>query len=244
MTRRDRDRADIHSFKSRGTTSRWLDPRGDFQTAFSSLERDAALRMEYEERVLGMSMQLYLEPFAEIKEIAHGLGCEAPDYPHGERLSTDILVDVHRPRGNHRIAVHVKYEVDLGKPRNQEKREIERRFWERRGVEFRVETEQTLPADYRHNLQHAFTCAGALETLEIAPDLPTVRQDLARLLSLNPHASLGEITDQVDFDRSLPSGSTMTVLWAALWEGRFAADLTKPIRPSSRALVLWSIDTR
>ena len=244
MARRRRDRADIHSFTSRGDTGRFLDRRGDFQTTFSTLERDAARRLEYENHVLGMSTQLYLEPLDEVEEIAKQLGVRPPDHKRKHWLSTDIVVDVTRPWGTQRIAVYVKYADELLRKRVKEKRDIERIFWERRGVEFRVETDQSLEREFRRNLQHADLCAIALDALELGPEATRILADLESLMEQNPRASLGQITDLVDCDRVLEPGLAMTVLWAAIWRGRLAADLFKPIRPSSRALVLWPIEER
>ena len=244
MARRRRDRADIHSFTSQGDTGRYVDRRGDFQTSFSTLERDAARRLEYENDVRGMSSQLYLDPLEEVEEIAKQLGVRAPDHKNGKRLSTDIRVNVTRPSGTHGIAVYVKYSNDLNKRRVREKRDIEREFWKRRGVEFRVETEQTLKREFRRNLQHADVCALALDALELGSGATRILADLESLMEQNPLAMLGQITDLVDDERSLEPGLAMTVLWAAIWRGRLAADLFKPIRPSSRALMLWPIEAR
>lgn len=244
MARRRRDRADIHSFTSRGDTSRFLDRRGDFQTTFSMLERDAARRLEFENHVLGMSTQLYLEPLEEVEEIAAQLGVRAPDHKRKQWLSTDILADVSRPWGVHRIAVYVKYADELQRKRVKEKRDIEREFWERRGVEFRVETDQSLNREFRRNLQHADLCACALEALELGPEATRILAHLESLMEQNPRATLGQLTDVVDCDRWLEPGLAMTVLWAAIWRGRLAADLFQRILPSSRAQMIWPTEAR
>jgi hypothetical protein len=73
-------------------------------------------------------------------EIASELGYKHPNFSKNDpmRMTTDLLV---HHRDGEWAAYHVKYEADLGDPRNTELRKIEEAYWRERQVRFEVITE-------------------------------------------------------------------------------------------------------
>lgn len=84
-------------------------------------------------------------------EVAKKLGVKHPMFSRLESraMSTDFLVTL---RAGEKVAVHVKYEADLVKPRNVELRNIEAEYWRQRGVKFEVLTEAAIDRTQIANL--------------------------------------------------------------------------------------------
>ncbi|MBP2643845.1 MAG: TnsA endonuclease [Firmicutes bacterium] len=113
-------------------------------TLLSDLENQFFNILEYSPNVSDIREQYPLLPIEETIDIADSLGIEHPmDKSTGVKtvMTTDFLVILKSGRNTTLKAWTVKYISDLDDDRVMEKFEIERRYWERQGVEWSIITE-------------------------------------------------------------------------------------------------------
>lgn len=108
--------------------------------------------MEWQNDVTEIREQfpLQIELTSEIAEkhgIPHPAKSGVPQY-----MSSDFLVDTSRP-DEPRFALQAKYSSELQKPRVIEKLELERRYWENKGVPWRLITEKEIPSTVVANIK-------------------------------------------------------------------------------------------
>lgn len=85
-----------------------------------------------------------------------------------EVMTTDFLVTMRRkPFGTYQIALNVKYSKDLANARTIKKFEIERVYWESRGVKWAITTEREINRTLIYNIEwvHSFRDPDWLEGL-------------------------------------------------------------------------------
>jgi len=111
----------------------------------SDLETKHFLHLEFNPQVTDIREQYPLFPLDETLAIASSLGIRYPRYPGTNTpvvLSTDFLVTFQNQKGElSSLARTIKYRKDLSDDRVLEKLEIERVFWQRRGIPWQVGTE-------------------------------------------------------------------------------------------------------
>ncbi|MBX9719228.1 MAG: TnsA endonuclease N-terminal domain-containing protein [Microbacteriaceae bacterium] len=128
----------VTSFSSSGRVHRRLgQTTGRVQHLFSDMEEDVFLKFDGRADVLDIREQFPLHR-AETMVIADQLGVAHPAQ-HGVDvvMTSDLLVDL---AGGRRVAIAVKPASELGKRRIVEKLAIEREYWRRRGVQWKVVT--------------------------------------------------------------------------------------------------------
>lgn len=147
-----------YDFASRGDMHRLLEGRyRRLCHLFSDVERRVFLYLDASHHVVDMFEQYPLD-LAITREIARSLGIRHPrDRYSGVDLTmtTDFLVRI-RWRGETKlIAVSCKLDADLGDFNNAEHAEIERRYWQRRGVAWYFVTDgvHCVPEEVFENLQ-------------------------------------------------------------------------------------------
>ena len=138
----------IGDFSSKGRGSRILGHKtGRVHHFFSDLESNYYYNVIWSDSVIDVREQFPLLPLSETEEIAEVLGIAHPKVP-GSGISipmtTDFLITVRNQNGTHLEARFVKYSKDLTNPRVQEKLTIEKTYWERRGVPFKIVTEHSI----------------------------------------------------------------------------------------------------
>jgi hypothetical protein len=128
---------------------------------FSDNEYYVHLLSEFEPSVIEIREQYALLPWDETQKIAIELGIKYPNILFTKTptlLTTDLLLTIHRSESLEFEAVAVKpsYKVDLNSPkaskRVHEKLLIEKIYWQRRKVPFRVCTEKNIPILKARNL--------------------------------------------------------------------------------------------
>lgn len=139
----------IRSFPSRGTSH--IVPGVKVHRAhhlLSNAEYHYHVILEHERSIIDIREQFPLLPTAETHAIASSLGIRPPVYPGTgvpQVLTTDFLITQESGMGKERlVARSMKYvkEIESASKNEQnrllEKLEIERRYWEKRGIEWKL----------------------------------------------------------------------------------------------------------
>jgi hypothetical protein len=239
MGKKSQDRLTVQQFKSRVTSSRWRDPRGRMQTSHSPLERDSALLLEFQRRILELDSQVFLKSNEEVVRIAKRLGVKSPSFnvqfPH---MSTDLLAVMLGPEGEFLLACSVKSVVDVLKSRVVELHSIERCFWEARDAKFEILTEACLPGFTSENLRRARHCSVAAAGVVPRECRREIAASLLERAEAAPWKRIIDITRHVDGCRGAAPGAAMTCLWASIWHRDIEIDLEYLLSPATHAQAL------
>jgi hypothetical protein len=228
----------VQNFHSSGDSARYCDPRGCFQTTFSSLERGATLRLEYQWRPHSLETQVLLDDEEEVAKIAKDLKVPPPPRRDRPALSTDLVATVDSLDGTLlTLAIACKPLRQQKERRVKQLLDIQRVYWEHRGAVFETWSESDVPQSMIRNLRAAV--AGADWMAEFCPADRSAELELAvsEAIRTSPERTLiGAITDA---ERDLPERLRvgMTALWSMIWHHRFATDLDVALQP-------WSLCSR
>lgn len=125
----------------------------------SDLERSYFLVCEFSEDVVDIREQYPLLPSERAQAISTSIDVRFPRYPRTTLpyvMTTDFLLTVKDQNGNFKsVARTVKYRSDLvgkGSKRTLEKLEIEKRFWQSQGVDWKIVTDEFFTRDLIKNL--------------------------------------------------------------------------------------------
>lgn len=121
----------------------------------SDNEYFAFLLFEWDDNVIDIREQYPLLDRRETTEIAARYGIKHPVDPQSGALwvmTTDFLLTIETESGTDLVARSIKQSDDLANQRALEKLEIERRYWERRQIEWKLLTEEQLKSQFTSNL--------------------------------------------------------------------------------------------
>ncbi len=201
---------DVHDFPSKGNVSRckglktrrvhhfmssnetrffylleWIDKIVDIREQFPLLDREDAMKM------------------AEIKGIRYPVDIESrvPLI-----LTTDFLITLYENGRRYDIARTIKSSTELDKPRVLEKYEIEKCYWEKRGIDWGIVTEREIHAELAQNVEWVHS-AYNLEELDDVD-----KASLKRLIPILKNRLLSSedtvqvILDGMDFEFNMKPG--------------------------------------
>ncbi|MER1939195.1 MULTISPECIES: TnsA endonuclease N-terminal domain-containing protein [unclassified Castellaniella] len=139
-------------------------------------------------------------------ELAAKAGIRHPEVGGKLRvMSTDFLVDTSMP-SLPRMAVQVKPSSDLLKHRVVEKLEIERRYWEMKGVPWYLLTEKQIPKAVAKNIEWLYPAQTPLGDIEGLLDVAPL---YLNYFSQNPALRLSEAAMRLDQAYSLELGESL-----------------------------------
>lgn len=145
----------IHDVPSAGRSHRILGmTTGRVHHFLSDLERDLFYLLDWQESVCDLREQVPLDRF-ETMRIAETIGVRHPQVPGVAEpmvMTTDLVADYRRPGRIEPVAYAVKAATDLEKPRTLEKLEIERLYWQERGIAWSIVTRAVLPTRLVRNI--------------------------------------------------------------------------------------------
>jgi len=119
---------------------------------FSDLELAVFLPLEWQQDVTDIREQFPLQRELTI-EIADQYGITHPSASGVlQYMTSDFLVDTSRSDKMH-VALQAKYSDELQKPRVIEKLELERRYWEQKGVHWHLVTEKKISSVALENIK-------------------------------------------------------------------------------------------
>lgn len=123
----------------------------------SDMERDYFYILEYSNNVIDIREQFPLLPLEETILIANELGIKHPTNPKTKEpivMTTDFLVTINEKGKYVDVARTIKPQDDLMNKRTLDKFEIERRYWEKQGIDWGIATEKEIDKALVQNISH------------------------------------------------------------------------------------------
>lgn len=144
-------------------------------TFLSDMENRYFQIIEYLENVIDIREQFPLLPIEETIFIADGVGIKHPTDPFTNEnivMTTDFLITINENGQNRLLARTVKSSLELNSERIIEKLEIERRFWEKQGVDWGIVTEYEINRIFADNIKavrkyYNLTICGLFEGISV-----------------------------------------------------------------------------
>ena len=219
----------IHDFASKGVCSRvWGRKAGRIHHFMSKNETAFFYILDASEKVVDIREQYPLLPVTETVEIADMLGIRHPrdsvsKYPYV--MTSDFVITTTQG-----YAVRsVKMVSELENPRVLEKLEIERMYWRRRNIDWRIVTEEQIDFQRARNLEWIYRSWDYPKMLPEGLRAETVKaffQELFETTSL----PVNEIARRTENIFQLDAGMGLTTFQNLLLQRRIqAVDLSKPL---------------
>lgn len=203
----------------------------------STLESKYFYTLEWQDSVCDVREQFPLLPRSETQEIAKELGVE---HPRDRSTQTDTVlttdfVETHKSELTTTIkAVSIKYDDALEVHRTKEKLLIEKIYWQRRGVEWKIATENSINHVLAWNVEWLYKDYSLQgHFVGIAHDKLIRLEVLLVELVQNLRTSLISITNYTDKLLELPLGTSMTLIKHQIARKKIRVDMaTKKINTS------------
>lgn len=213
----------------------------------SDLERNYFYLTEFSDAVADIREQYPLLPLEETLVIADELGIKHPADPKTNEpivMTTDFLLTVNKGEDSVELARTIKMKDELLKERILEKFEIERVYWEKRGVDWGVVTELEIPKTLARNISyiHDYYDIQQYDAFQNI-DWQTIEDLSMELLKrlLDKDSSIREITSVFDKEVHLPLGSGMTLFYHLLVQKIIQIDMLNPLNVEE-TMVIQTID--
>jgi len=230
----------IQDVPSRGLVTRikgWTTSR--VHHFLSLLELRYFYKLEWLVEVVDIREQYPLD-LEETLAIAEACGIRHPvdnTTMHPIVFTTDFVVTVNRNGLEVDLARTVKYENDLCGRRTLEKLEIERRYWRRRNIDWKIITEKTTSKVLGRNVEwvHPYL---RLEDFCCLPEM-TFRSTIALLTKsvIEQKRPLRDITIETDDALGLETGSSLALVRHLLAKRHWVVDMNQPINPGRPLLI-------
>ena len=201
----------VQDFSSNGNVTRikgWKTTRQ--HEFFSNLERSYFFLLDWSDNVVDIREQFPIDreltfKIAEEKGIRHSIDNSSNTIIP---MTTDFLITIIRNEERVYLARTVKPSKDLDETRIIEKFEIEREYWEKKGIDWGIVTEQELPEGFVKNIQwvHKFHSLDSKEDELLA-------LELLKILKANENSQNLKIINfcnRLDDDYKLEVGTALT----------------------------------
>lgn len=183
----------------------------------SDLERNYFYLLEYSDSIVDIREQFALLPLEETIIIADELGIKHPAHPKTKEpivMTTDFVVTKMEQGKPVNVARTLKYKDDLMDKRVIEKFELEREYWERKGIDWGIVTELEVPKEMAMNISfvHSYADLSSIEDFsELSEaDLDTFSIYLISSL-INEDVTVREACTCLDQVFYLAAGSGLTL---------------------------------
>jgi len=214
---------------------------------FSDLERNYFYISEFYDCVVDIREQFPLLPKSETIVIANELGIKHPTNPKTNEpvvMTTDFLLTIEKDNRFIDVARTIKMKDELLKERVIEKFEIERVYWERRGIEWGIVTEEEIPKAIARNISYIhnyydLTQFDAFRNMNDSQIEDFAIAFLQRIIQGD--YSVRETAFLFDKDMHLPLGSGLTLFYHLIVRKILIIDIIEPIN-IDEPLVIQSID--
>jgi len=191
----------------------------------SDLELATFLLLEWNSTVSDIREQfpLHVEDTLRLAEEANIRHPEIGGYT--QVMSTDFVVDFSASSGARRMAIQVKSSSDLKDSRTIEKLELERRYWQQKGISWCLVTEKQIPGTVVKNLETLYAARVQIDSLDSLFNGLPIYLDF---LGAHPNTKLPEIAMLVDQSYSLEPGATLSRLRALMALRALTFDISIP----------------
>ena len=213
----------IQDFASKGTVSRVYSPKtGRVHHLLSNNEKYYFYLLEWSDQVLDIREQFPLADIQTAMAIADSAGIKYPTdnvsgFPYV--LSCDFFITTR----NGMKARTIKQSSELNRTRVVEKLEIERRYWKRQNIDWKLVTENEIRQPLAKNLEW-------LHSAYVYEDIPTcLRNELfARLKEQYDGTELPvvTITDAADYTYGFAHGTCLSLFKYLVWTKYISFDLS------------------
>ncbi|SOC41745.1 TnsA endonuclease N-terminal domain-containing protein [Ureibacillus acetophenoni] len=220
----------IQDFPSSGLATRgkgWKTNR--IHQFLSKLERSYYYVLEWNDCVVDIREQYPLTR-DDTWIIANEKGIKHPTDPKSQIpivMTTDFLITIKDSKGTRHVARTVKPSKDLENERIIEKFEIERTYWESRGIDWGIITDNEIPKDMVENVEWLHSSYFKIEDLP-SSTLYTYAQQLKAFIK-KYNTSIIEIVTQFDQTFQLESGMGLEILKHLIARKEVPVDITKKI---------------
>ena len=210
-----------HDFPSKGQVCRIKGLTSDrIHHLMSSLERDLFLILDYDPEVTDIKEQYPLD-LKETLLIAAGLGIKHPEANGWPNVMTTDFVYC-RNKVWHAIAVKPSSELD--NQRVAEKLDIERRYWEKAGIDWKAMTEKTINRTRARNILWIID-GTPVEKLIPSAEFRTKLEDAFLELYQDESIPFHDLLDGIEQECSLPTGTALQLFRHLVRTGRIDLDL-------------------
>ena len=226
----------VRDVPSSGRTHRLKSPiTGRLHHVLSDMELKVFFMLSRNPAVTDIREQFPLK-VEDTLEIARRSGIRHPEKAgHPLVMTTDFLIDFNRPE-RPRIAVQVKPRSRIAEPRTIEKLELERLYWESKGVPWVLATEEQIPNALAGNLDQLLPHIANRK--ELPENLRAAHAHADFILSLSP-MDIKEAASRCDEAFSLQAGKTLRNIHMLLARRILTFDIRKPLEQlSTRDLAL------
>ena len=201
----------------------------------SDMETNYFYILEYAENVIDIREQFPLLPLEETILISQELGIEHPKNPNtGEFIvmTTDFLVTIKNSNEFCEIARTIKAKDELMNKRVLEKFEIERRYWEKRNIDWGIVTDNEIDKSIAYNISfvHAYNDIRNLDSFsEINKDelQDLIYEFIKRIV--DSKKAMRAICSKFDNDMSLEKGSGLSIFKYLVINRIITLDITENI---------------
>ncbi len=226
----------IQDVASKGRASRIKGIKtGRKHELLSDMERDYFYILDFSDVVQDIREQFPLLPLEETVLIAEELGYVHPkDTETGELIvmTTDFLVNISYNNENIEIARTIKQKDDLLNRRIIEKFEIERVFWERKGVDWSVITEEEIDDAIAKNISliHSYSDISLIDSftdIEASEVQDLVYEFLKKIID-NPK-TMRKICHEFEDEMCLEKGTGLSIFKYLVINRIIEIDITQKI---------------
>ncbi|MDY0190835.1 MAG: TnsA endonuclease N-terminal domain-containing protein [Desulfuromonas sp.] len=193
---------------------------------FSDLELAVFFYLEFEEDTVEIREQFPLR-LEETRALAEKSGIAHPSYQGAlQIMSSDFLVNTNSV-AIPKFALQAKYSDALQDQRTIEKLEIERRYWQAKGIPWMIITEQEIPRVMFENIAWLYPALSEdITLLDISERVDFYSYQLSRKADLN----IIEIAKSLDVAYELEPGQSLLEIRGLLARRCFLFDLLIPSR--------------
>lgn len=232
----------IHDVPSIGMVTRTMsETTGRIHHLMSeNLEFAYHITLEWSKMVKDIREQYPLLPIEESQSIAEETGITYPVDPKTREpivLTTDFLITIADDKGLREVARTLKHSNKLTK-RQLEKFEIERRFYQKRGIDWGVVTENDINYDLVNNIKW-IRRAKSLQDIDIDPEkIKIVEPYLFEALSRSWRPT-SLVCEEVDLKFGLRPGGCLFIVRYMIANRKWLIEMTRKFDPSEQALRLY-----
>lgn len=201
----------------------------------SDLERNYFYILEYSDIVIDIREQFPLLPLEETVLISKELGIKHSTDPKSNEsivMTTDFLVTINIDGKDIDIARTIKSKDDLSNERVLEKFEIERRYWEKQGIDWGIVTEEEINKDLAQNISYIHSYYD-IKDIDSFSDMEKydiedlVMEYIQRLI--DGIVSIRQISNKFDDDLFLQKGTGISLFKYLLMRKIIQIDLHTPM---------------
>ena len=201
----------------------------------SDMERNYFYFLEYSDVVQDVREQFPLLPIEETILIANELGIEHPKNPEtGELIvmTTDFLVNIDYNNEQYEIARTIKSKDDLMNKRVSEKFEIERVYWDKKGIDWGIVTDDEIDKVIANNISlvHGYTEIWTIDSfndIEASELKDLIYEFMKRII--DNKKSMRTICTEFDNEMCLEKGSSLCIFKYLVINKNIEIDITEKI---------------